>query len=146
MVTIEFNKVDDEYGCFSNFAPYSIELMNRTWPTSEHYFQAQKYMEADVREEIRNEPSPQKASITGRESKKPPRSDWKYVKEGVMGEAVMAKFLQYPELKEILMASGSSELVYHTRSDGYWGDGMDGSGKNMLGQILMEVREIIRKI
>ena len=35
-------------------------------------------------------------------------------------------------------------IVEHTENDGYWGDGGDGSGKNMLGQILMRVREELR--
>jgi predicted NAD-dependent protein-ADP-ribosyltransferase YbiA (DUF1768 family) len=35
--------------------------------------------------------------------------------------------------------------VEHTERDAYWGDGGDESGKNMLGQILMEVREELRR-
>jgi N-glycosidase YbiA len=30
--------------------------------------------------------------------------------------------------------------VEHTRNDAYWGDGGDGTGKNRLGQLLMELR------
>ena len=36
------------------------------------------------------------------------------------------------------------KLVEHTTNDAYWGDGGDGSGTNMLGRILMEVRERLR--
>ena len=36
-----------------------------------------------------------------------------------------------------------NEIVM-TRNDSYWGDGGDGSGKNMLGTVLMEVRQKIR--
>src|SRR6266566_10027691 len=32
------------YGCFSNFSPHGFELDGTWWPTSEHYFQAQKLM------------------------------------------------------------------------------------------------------
>ena len=38
---IKFYRVAGPYGCFSNFAPYPIEMGGKTWPTSEHYFQAQ---------------------------------------------------------------------------------------------------------
>jgi predicted NAD-dependent protein-ADP-ribosyltransferase YbiA (DUF1768 family) len=31
-----------------------------------------------------------------------------------------------------------------TENDSYWGDGGDGSGRNMLGQVLMRVREELR--
>jgi hypothetical protein len=37
---ITFYSVRDEYGCFSNFAPFPIQLGGKTWPTSEHFFQA----------------------------------------------------------------------------------------------------------
>ena len=37
---IHFYLKDGEYGCFSNFAGYPIALAGKTWPTTEHYFQA----------------------------------------------------------------------------------------------------------
>jgi N-glycosidase YbiA len=44
----------------------------------------------------------------------------------------------------LLFSSGDSKLVEHTENDDYWGDGGDGSGKNMLGRILTQVRESLR--
>ena len=38
------------------------------------------------------------------------------------------------------------QIMEHTEKDAYWGDGGDGSGKNMLGRILMEVRDELRKL
>lgn len=46
-----------------------------------------------------------------------------------MRDAVMAKFTQHDELREMLLATGEAELVEHTTNDAYWGDGGDGSGK-----------------
>ncbi len=47
------------------------------------------------------------------------------------------------------MATGGSFLVEHTKRDKYWGDGGDGGngtvGKNMLGKLLVQVREEIKK-
>jgi ribA/ribD-fused uncharacterized protein len=40
---IFFYSTKDAYGEFSNFAAFPIEIDGRTWPTSEHYFQAQKF-------------------------------------------------------------------------------------------------------
>ena len=42
--------------------------------------------------------------------------------------------------------SGDAKLVEHTENDSYWGDGGDGSGRNMLGQILMQVRDELRSV
>lgn len=37
-MTIRFYKVNDKYGCFSNFSKHGFELGGKYWPTSEHYF------------------------------------------------------------------------------------------------------------
>jgi predicted NAD-dependent protein-ADP-ribosyltransferase YbiA (DUF1768 family) len=42
------------------------------------------------------------------------------------------------------METGDATLIEHTANDSYWADGGDGSGKNMLGIILMEVRNKLR--
>ena len=49
-----------------------------------------------------------------------------------MAEAVHAKFAQNPALLAVLLSTGTAVLVEHTPRDSYWGDGGDGSGKNML--------------
>lgn len=46
---IEFYRTGDEYGCFSNFSAHPIAVGGKVWPTSEHYFQAQKFAERDPR-------------------------------------------------------------------------------------------------
>ena len=53
MKTITFYRVREPYGEFSNFSPHPIELKGRTWPTSEHYFQAQKFAGTEYEETIR---------------------------------------------------------------------------------------------
>jgi ribA/ribD-fused uncharacterized protein len=141
---IHFYGVRDEHGFFSNFAPYPIELDGKRWPTSEHYFQAQKFENADHQEAIRRTKSPMIAARMGRDRKKKLRADWEAVKDGVMRKAVRAKFEQHAELRAALLATGEATLVEHTPKDSYWGDGGDGSGKNMLGKILMEVRTALR--
>ena len=57
-----------------------------------------------------------------------------------MRVAVLAKFTQHDDLREILLSTGDAKIVEHTENDDYWGNGGYGSGKNMLGCILMEVR------
>ena len=55
------------------------------------------------------------------------------------------KFTQNPKLLQKLMETGSRPIVEHTVNDSYWGDGGDGSGKNRLGVILMDLREELKK-
>lgn len=142
---IRFYAVGDEYGCFSNFSPHPIKLKGKTWPTSEHYFQAQKFAGTPDEEEVRQAKSPMVAARMGRSRKRPLRKDWEGVKDSIMHEAVLAKFTQHADLRETLLGTGEAKLVEHTENDAYWGDGGDGSGKNRLGQILMRVREDLRQ-
>jgi ribA/ribD-fused uncharacterized protein len=67
---INFYRVSDDYGCFSNFAPSPIQLDGKQWPTSEHYFQAQKFEDAAHQEAIRRTKSPMIAARMGRDRKR----------------------------------------------------------------------------
>lgn len=142
---IHFYSVRSEFGELSNFAPYAVFLAGKRWPTSEHYFQAQKFVDAAEREEIRRARTPGKAAEMGRDRKRKLRRDWEGVKVGIMREVVEAKFRQHEELRALLLATGDAELVEHTANDAFWGDGGDGSGRNQLGRILMDVRTALRE-
>jgi ribA/ribD-fused uncharacterized protein len=137
---IRFYRVSDDYGCFSNFAAYPINLNGKLWPTTEHYFQAQ-VLGPRRSGKIRKAKSPMIAARLGRDRKKPLRRDWESVKVEVMRTAIRAKFTQHEELRKILLSTGDTQIVEHTENDSYWGDGGFGSGQNLLGRILMEVRE-----
>lgn len=140
-MAIYFYKINDEYGCFSNFAHYAFELDGKRWMTSEHYFQAQKFCGTQYEEVIRLLDNPMKVAEMGRSRDLPLRVDWEQVKDDVMRKAVLAKFTQNKEIRDILISTGEETIIEKTTNDYYWGCGKDESGKNMLGIILMEVRE-----
>lgn len=143
-MTIYFYKTNEKYGCFSNFAHYGFELDEKWWMTSEHYFQAQKFYGTEYVEIIRLLDNPMKAAKMGRNHNLPLREDWEEVKDDVMRKAVYAKFSQNIELKNILLDTDSEYIVENTSNDYYWGCGTNGSGKNMLGIILMEIRDKLK--
>jgi ribA/ribD-fused uncharacterized protein len=118
------------------------------WESTEHYFQAMKFKDTDPNHmwAIHMTPKPRDAAAMGRDRTHKLREDWEQVKDDVMREAVRAKFTQYIELRYILIETGDAELIEHTTNDHYWADGGDGTGKNMLGKILMEIREELRII
>ncbi len=144
MKPIRFYRSEGAYGCFSNFSEHPIELDGRSWPTTEHYFQAQKFVGTPKEELVRLAPSPGQAAKLGRRRDGRLRPDWELVKEEVMEGCVLAKFTQHSDLGSILLATGDAELIEHTRNDRYWGDGGDGSGKNRLGFVLARVRRTLR--
>jgi hypothetical protein len=141
---IEFYGVGEPYGEFSNFAPFPIFLQGKRWPTSEHYFQAQKFAGTPHEEEVRRVKKPMLAAQMGRDRQRPLRRDWEAVKDDVMLAALRAKFTQHADLRALLLETGDARLVEHTTNDSYWADGGDGSGKNRLGELLMRVREELR--
>jgi|SRR5579871_1551393 ribA/ribD-fused uncharacterized protein len=142
--TIYFYGTHDEYGFFSNFARYPVVIRGHTWPTTEHYFQAQKFAGTAHEGAILHASSPAVAARMGRSRQRPLRPDWEQVKDEIMHEALLAKFIQYPELRAQLLATGNARIVEHTARDRYWADGGDGSGRNMLGVLLMRVRDELR--
>src|SRR6516165_7047212 len=103
---INFYRTGDKYGCFSNFSAYPVVIGGKVWPTSEHYFQAQKFAGTEHEEAIRSAKSPMIAARMGRDRSKPIRADWEQVKDDLMREAVRAKFSQHADLREILLATG----------------------------------------
>lgn len=143
---VRFYNVSGDYGSFSNFAPYPIRIKGKDWPTSEHYFQAQKFLDRHDQEIVRNIYCPVVAARTARDPKKHLRDDWDAVKDSIMREAVRAKFTQHEYLREVLLSTGDAEIVEHTNKDTYWADGGDGTGMNMLGKILMEMREELKQV
>lgn len=143
-MTIYFYGTRDRYGCFSNFSPHGFELDGIYWPTSEHYFQAQKFTGTPHADQIREVKTARDAAKMGRDRKRPLRPDWNEVKDDIMRKAVLRKFETHADIREILLATNDEPIVENSPVDYYWGCGKDGSGKNQLGLILMEVREILR--
>jgi ribA/ribD-fused uncharacterized protein len=145
MDTIHFYRVADPYGEFSNFAPFPVTIDGAVWPTTEHYFQAQKFPgDPAYQEQIRQAPSPMIAARLGRSRKHPLRPDWEQVKDAVMLTALRAKLAQHPSLANLLRSTGDAVLVEHTANDAYWADAGDGSGRNQLGLLLMQIRDDLR--
>jgi ribA/ribD-fused uncharacterized protein len=72
------------------------------------------------------------------------RADWESAKEDIMLKVIREKFKQNRHLAEILIGTRDAVIHEHTSRDKYWGDGGDGSGRDRLGQILMQVRSEIR--
>ena len=142
---IRFYLPTGRYDFLSNYFEYTFRLDHRDWRTVEHYYQAQKFAGTPLEERIRRCKTPDEAKGLAHSRKKLWRADWDEVKRSVMREAVMAKFISSGFLREELLATGSSVLIEDSPTDGFWGIGPDGNGRNMLGKILMETREALRR-
>jgi ribA/ribD-fused uncharacterized protein len=148
---IRFYKVPDPWGLFSNFSRHPIEVDGKTWPSTEHYYQAQKFVGTDPEwvEVIRQTEKCGLAANHGRNRNRTLREGWDEISYHVMNVALFAKFTQHEDCKAVLLASGHAHLIEDTRQgrddDHIWGDGSTGTGKNLLGKGLMRVREALRQ-
>ena len=120
------------------YAPYEII----TFPSSEHYFQAMKSTDVNYRRKIAATVKPGDAKRAGRNIKV--RSDWEDIKISVMKLALWFKFSS-PILRNLLVMTAPHDLVEGNKhGDKFWGV-FNGVGVNMLGQLLMELRDIFIK-
>jgi len=146
-MTIKFYGKAGKLGEFSNFFHSPITIDGVVYITTEHYFQSMKYVTVNpaYANKIAKASNPMQAAQMGRNRRKPMRPDWEKVKDNVMRTALRAKFTQHERLKELLLSTGDEHIVEDAPNDYYWGCGKKGSGKNMLGKLLVELREELKK-
>lgn len=144
-MTLWFYAQTEAFGEFSNFSPHGIEMDGVWWPTVEHYFQAQKFVDADYRARIARASTAKMAKSLGQSRAFAIWADWDHRRDAVMLEAVRRKFTTHSALGALLLSTGDEVLAEASPNDFYWGAGGDGSGLNRLGQILMQVRGELRR-
>jgi len=130
----------------SNFYPCEfIDDSKNQWKSSEHYYQAHKFTDMYFFNKIKAEPTPKQCYKLAWQFKSFFRKDWMEVKDKIMWEAINYKFNQNTDLRRKLMNTYPKKLVEHSLRDFHYGCGIDGSGKNILGQMLMQLRDIYIK-
>lgn len=124
-----------------NFYPCAIKMWDMKFSCSEAAFQAAKFAHKPEIAVRFTHLDGEGAWKLARKLSYQQRPDWYQVRESVMLEVLRAKFKQNRELAELLQATGDAYIVEHTCRDAFWADGGDGTGKNRLGHLLMQLRE-----
>jgi GTP cyclohydrolase II len=138
---IHFYHSDQKWGEFANFSKHAIYLDGKIWATVEHFYQAQKFHATEFEEIIRQAETPTLAKQKAHEFLKiQPAENWIDRKEEIMYRGLEAKFSQHPDLMTLLISTKNKTLVERADLDSFWGDGIDGKGKNRLGFLLMRLR------
>jgi ribA/ribD-fused uncharacterized protein len=137
---------EDDLEFLSNYYPVEVYFHGRPFPSSEHAYQACKaFGEDDLFERIRQAEHPDEAKHLGRQADLP--DDWGTARDRYMLEIVTAKFAQHPALADRLCTTEGPIVELNWWGDTYWGADLDtGEGKNMLGRILMGVRDTLRHV
>lgn len=129
-----------DYFFLSNFYEAPVIFDGIRYCNNEAAFQAQKCINAEDRKAF-STMNPSEAKKAGR--KVILRSDWEIVKVDLMYKIVKAKFAQNIDLALKLAATNNEELVEgNTWGDKIWGK-VNGEGQNLLGKILMDIRDNI---
>lgn len=139
-----YDPTNPDTGFLSNFFRASFDLDGHTWPTVEHYYQAQKFADDGYAERIRLAVSPRQAKTFGQAPDLPLREDWETHRMTVMLSALAAKFTQNEAVRDRLLATGDAILAEASPTDAFWGDGADGQGENRLGYLLTTLRNHLR--
>jgi ribA/ribD-fused uncharacterized protein len=142
---IQFSGTDSSY--LSNCSSHPIVLDGYLWKTVEHFFHAQKFSIGGVRFMlVHDAPSPQMArrlseNLESSEGDvEPVASDWLETRLSILRRGVRAKFTQHPELREALVATKGRNIVCKS-IDRFMGIMPTGAGENMLGKVLVELRQ-----
>jgi ribA/ribD-fused uncharacterized protein len=143
---IRFYRANEKpYGAFSNLYKSPIEFEGKTYPTAEHAYQAGKAAKPAVRDWILSAPTPALAAMAAHGlyvwDVVP---DWASIKFARMRRVLRAKFSQHEDLAKLLIETGDRRLVeagtVNNAVNRLWGE-VAGSGQNMLGVMLMELRK-----
>lgn len=135
-----------KYFFLSNMYRHPVVYNGMTWKSSEHAYQAAKATNNIDMLKIKSASTPELSKKIARQCDL--RTDWETIKVDIMRGVVKSKF-SIPELAEQLLATDDCELIEgNDWFDTFYGcvkdeDG-DWTGQNMLGVILMEVRESLR--
>ena len=142
---IYFCRKEDEYGAFSNFADYPLVINDTYWRTSEHYYQAQKFNNSpDIAKQIQAAKTPILAKSIAENNSQEVDTDWKDKKIPFMCNALYKKLTQNAEIRDLLLSTGEKYIIELSKHDEYWGCKGDGAGKNILGKLLMYLRDQFR--
>lgn len=154
---IGFYSENAEYGCFSNWYHAPFTYAGKEFPTSEHFMMYHKVMIFDQKglgKMILECETPKQAKAIGATKFESFDGEtWNRICRTVVKRGVSAKFRQHPELREILLGTGHELLAECSPTDRKWGTGTDTehsdpllwTGQNLLGRILMEVRDELRQ-
>ena len=156
--TIFFWRISGPHGFLSNWYSGKFVLDGFTYQHVEQHTMAEKaklFNDTKMYEKILRTEEPKTCKALGKKVTPFVPEEWNKVKYEIVKTANRAKFDQDPELKEKLLATGDAILAEASPRDRIWGIGMgaakaseldpsEWNGQNLLGKILMELREEYR--
>ena len=143
---------------FSNWYPSTFTHNGITFTRGEQYMMYRKaimFNDLETAAAIMSTDNPREHKELGRLVTNYNDTQWSAVREDIMVEGLFEKFNQIPKLKEALLATGDTIIAEASPYDLVWGIGFTADqpkatdqtkwrGKNLLGKVLMRVRNEIK--
>lgn len=151
--SVVFLKTDEPFGGLSNMAGgYPIRVNGVRILTSEALYQVCRFPHLpDVQKMIIGPISPMTAKMRSKPHRKNSRPDWDQVRVRIMRWCLRMKLANnWNSFSELLLSTGERPIVEESRKDDFWGakvvdDGDTLVGMNVLGRLLMELREQVKQ-
>jgi ribA/ribD-fused uncharacterized protein len=138
--------IDQNY-LFSNYAALPVRYKDVLYPTSEHAYQAAKFINnKKIYTQIKNAKSPSEAKRLADENETETITNWSMIKLQVMSDIIYEKAKQHEEVRRRLLETQDSQIIENSMDDYFWGCGEDDTGQNHLGKIWMRIREELRAV
>jgi ribA/ribD-fused uncharacterized protein len=134
-----------DYRWLSNFSPCKIILDGLEYKSVEHAYVSAKSDDPEWKITCQTEESAGKLKRLGQ--KLPIKENWDALKISIMKQCLDQKFDQEP-YKSNLISTGNVDIEEGNNwNDTFWGiDLKTGIGKNMLGKMIMEIRDRLSNI
>lgn len=143
-MAIEFYKEFGDLGYLASYADYGFYEDDVFYKTVEHYYQSHKFDDPEIRRMIIESDTPREASNIGRRRDLKRIDNFRNIKDRVMFEGTLEKFLQNSKIRSKLIETRNNEIKEMTEKESYWGVGPNLDGENHMGKILMAVREEVK--
>jgi type I restriction enzyme S subunit len=148
---VVFLKTKDAFGGLSNMAGgYGLYVNGINIPSSEALYQACRYPHRpEIQRLIIGQSSPMTAKMKSKPYRRDSRPDWDQIKVNIMRWCIRVKLAQnWERFSELLLDTGDRPIVEESRKDNFWGakptDEHTLVGMNVLGRLLMELREAVK--
>ncbi len=148
---VSFRKTGEEFGGLSNMAPgFPLRIAGVSVRTSEALYQACRFPHRpEVQKLIVSETSPMTAKMRSKPYRNDSREQWDDIRVPIMKWCLRVKLAQnWIKFGNLLLRTEDKPIVEDSQKDEFWGaiKGNDGNfhGSNVLGRLLMELREKLK--
>jgi ribA/ribD-fused uncharacterized protein len=146
-----FKKVKEEFGGFSNMSnDFKVRVNGILMKNTEALYQACRFPDSvEIQREIVKQGSGMSAKMKSRHFRPQTRADWDDVRVDIMRWCVRVKLAQnFIGFGKLLESTGDKPIVEYSHKDTFWGAILTQEGvlkgQNVLGKLLMEIRDEYR--